>query len=170
MIAALCPALAAAPAVARDGTPSGTAAPATAASIQADGRAMLMVDARVQGGAVEARRTLPALPARGARSSDMRHLAALVPVEGTNAAESHALPSIPLPPAAWHVVQDPPRRSRIDAAPVERMSLEGSADYRRRRNLGLDARLELRIDGREDSAMVSLGGRLAGAIRTLERR
>jgi hypothetical protein len=50
------------------------------------------------------------------------------------------------------------------------MSLEGTADYRRERNFGLDARLELRIDGREDSAMVRLGGRLAGAIRTLERR
>lgn len=168
---ALCPALIAAPALARDGAKSGTVAPATSASIPIDARAMLMAEAHVEGGdAIEAPRLLPALPTRNGTPPGERHLVALVPIADATTAESHALPSIPLPPAAWQITRTPPRKSRIDAAPLERMSLEGSADYRHRRNIGLDARLELRIDGREDSAMVSLVGRLAKVVQTLERR
>ena len=112
-----------------------------------------------------AERPLPTLP-----GSDTRAITVLVSADPIDAHDLHALPSMPTPPAIWHIVAEPPRKSRLDAAPVERMSLEGTADYRRQRNFGLDARVELRLDGREDSAMLSLGGRLAGVIRTLERR
>lgn len=160
MLVALCPALSAVPAHARDG------ADASAATIVADGRAMLMAEATVHGGEVATtRHSLPTLP--GGRTGT---IAALLPADRINVADAYALPSIPAPPAIWHVVAEPRRKSRLDAAPVERMSLEGTEDHRRQRNFGFDARLELRLDGREDSAMVSLGGRLAGAIRTLERR
>lgn len=160
MVVALCPVLVAGPALARDGASGG------AVSIVADGRAMLMAEASVHGGTgTLAPHRLPTLP-----SSDAHRIAALVSGDGDLAADAHTLPSIPAPPAMWHVVVEPPHMSRRDAAPVERMSLEGTADYRRQRNFGLDARLELRLDGREDSAMLSLGGRLAGVIRTLERR
>lgn len=160
MVVALCPVLVAGPALARDGTSGG------AVSIVADGRAMLMAEASVHGGTgTTAPRRLPALP-----GSDAHRIAALLPGDSAVAGDMHTLPSIPAPPAMWHIVAEPPRISRRDAAPVERMSLEGTADYRRQRNFGLDARVELRLDGREDSAMLSLGGRLAGVIRTLERR
>lgn len=171
MVVALGPALVAVPAAARDGVQSGSPAPAStapaaAATIAVDARAMLMAEAAVHGGEAPApRRSLPALP-----GSDSRMISTLVPNDRATLSQAHALPSIPVPPAVWNVVSPPPRKSRLDAAPIERMSLEGTADYRRERNFGLDARLELRIDGREDSAMVRLGGRLAGAIRTLERR
>lgn len=158
MVVALCPVLVAGPTLARDGASGG------AVSIVADGRAMLIAEASVHGGTT-APRQLPALP-----GSDAHRIAALVRGDHGEVADMHTLPSIPAPPAMWHIVAEPPRISRRDAAPVERMSLEGTADYRRQRNFGLDARIELRLDGREDSAMLSLGGRLAGVIRTLERR
>ena len=158
IVVALCPVFVAGPALARDGASGGTV------SIVADGRAMLMAEASVHGGTA-APRQLPTLP-----GADTHRIAALVPGDHGAVADMHILPSIPAPPAMWHIVVEPPRMSRRDAAPIERMSLEGTTDYRRQRNFGLDARVELRLDGREDSAMLSLGGRLAGVIRTLERR
>lgn len=166
MVAALSPALVAVPAAARDGVQGAAPTPASAPTISVDARAILMAEARVHGGAAAS--TLRPMSARPGSASHA--LDALVLVDEATARDAHALPSIPVPPAIWHVMAEPLRKSRLDAAPVERMSLEGTADYRRQRNWGLDARLELRLDGREDSAMVRLGGRLAGAIRTLERR
>ena len=166
MVAALCPALFAVPAAARDGVQGASPTPASAATIWVDARAMLMAEATVHGGAT----ALAPRPTSTRSGSTSHALAALVLVDEATARDAHALPSIPVPPAIWHVMPEPLRKSRLDAAPVERMSLEGTADYPRQRNWGLDARLELRLDGREDSAMVRLGGRLAGAIRTLERR
>jgi hypothetical protein len=170
MIAALCPALVAGPAAARDGAQSASPAPASITTIAVDARALLMAETSVHSGDVEAPRRFPAVSHRGAWPEGRWQLVAMTPLEGATKVVSHALPSIPLPPAEWHVLPQILRKSRIDAAPVERMSLEGTADYRRTRNFGLDARLELRLDGREDSAMVRLGGQLGGAIRTLERR
>jgi len=166
MLVALAPALAALPAAARDGAPTGSSAPAAAATIAVDARAMLMAEATVHGGDAE-------LPARGLLSlpgTERRTLSVLLPVDGAPLGQAYALPSIPAPPAVWNILLEVPRKSRLDAAPIERMSLEGTADYSRSRAMGLDARLELCIDGRADSAMVRLGGRLAGMLRTLERR
>jgi hypothetical protein len=127
---------------------------------------MLMAEAAVHGGEAPVHahgvRTLPGL--------EVRTLPALIPVDGATLALNYGLPSIPAPPADWSVLLQQPRKSRLDVAPIERMSLEGTADYSRSRAVGLDARLELCIDGREDSAMVRLGGRVAGMLRKLERR
>jgi hypothetical protein len=170
MIAALCPALVAVPAVARDRAQGNLSPSATAPSISVDSRAMLMAETRVRGGDIEVPRHPSDLLHRGAGPEGRWQLVAMTPLDGATKVVSHALPSIPLPPAEWQVLPRILRKSRIDVAPVERMSLEGTADYRRTRNFGLDARLELRLDGREDSAMLRLGGHLAGAIQTLERR
>lgn len=169
MIAALCPALVAVPAVARDRAQGNLSPSATAPSISVDSHAMLMAETRVRGGDIEVPRHPSDLLHRGAGPEGRWQLVAMTPLDATKVV-SHALPSIPLPPAEWQVLPRILRKSRIDVAPVERMSLEGTADYRRTRNFGLDARLELRLDGREDSAMLRLGGHLAGAIQTLERR
>ena len=166
MVAAMCPALIAGSAVARDRAPGGPSAPASTASIAVDARAMLMAEASVHGGEPGGTvHSIPALPGAGTPA-----LAALVLDDDTDVRDTHALPIMYAPPAVWKVAAEPVRKSRLDAAPLERMSLEGSLDYRRTRNFGLDARLELRIDGREDSAMVSLAGRLARVVQTLERR
>lgn len=166
MLVALGSALVAAPVAARDAGPAAPAAPASAATIAVDARAMLMAEATVHGG--DAPMTVPRLLALPA--SEARAMSTLVPVDGAPLGQSYALPSIPAPPAVWNILLEAPRKSRLDAAPIDRMSLEGTADYSRSRAFGLDARLELRIDGREDSAMVRLGGRVAGMLRTLERR
>ncbi|MDK2769058.1 hypothetical protein [Sphingomonas sp.] len=166
MLVALAPALVAVPAAARDGAPTGSPAPAAAATIAVDARAMLMAEATVHDGDAE-------LPARGLLAlpgAERRTLSVLLPMDGVPLGQAYALPSIPAPPAVWNILLETPRKSRLDAAPIERMSLEGTADYSRSRAMGLDARLELCIDGRADSAMVRLGGRLAGMLRTLERR
>lgn len=166
MLVALGPALLAAPLAARDGGPAAPTAPASAATIAVDARAMLMAEATVHGGdAPMPTRGLIALP-----GSELRTMSALVPVDGAPLGQTYTLPSVSAPPAAWNILLEAPRKSRLDAAPIDRMSLEGTADYSRSRAFGLDARLELRIDGREDSAMVRLGGRVAGMLRTLERR
>lgn len=169
MLAAIAPALVAAPAAARDGAPAASPAPApasVAATIAIDARALLMAEATVHGG------DLPP-PARGLLAlpgSELRTLSTLMPMESAPLGQAYTLPSIPAPPAVWNILLEAPRKSRLDAAPIERMSLEGTADYSRSRAFGLDARLELRLDGREDSAMVRLGGRVAGMLRNLERR
>ncbi len=166
MLVALGPALVAVPAAARDGGPAAPAAPASAATIAVDARAMLMAETMVHGGdAPLPARSLLAMP-----GSELRTMSALMPMDVAPLGQSYALPSIPAPPAVWNILLEAPRKSRLDAAPIERMSLEGTADYSRSRAFGLDARLELCIDGREDSAMVRLGGRLAGMLRNLERR
>ncbi|WP_066661147.1 MULTISPECIES: hypothetical protein [unclassified Sphingomonas] len=167
MLAAIGPALVAVPAAARDGVSSAPPAPASAAAtIAVDARALLMAEATVHGGDLPPpTRDLLALP-----GSDLRTLSALIPADGAPLGQAYTLPSIPAAPAVWNILLEAPRKSRLDAAPIERMSLEGTADYSRSRTFGLDARLELRIDGREDSAMVRLGGRVAGMLRNLERR
>lgn len=163
---ALAPALVAVPAAARDAAPNGPSTPASAATISVDARAMLMAESAVHGGETPAgfhgASTLPGL--------ELRTLSVLVPADAAPLGRVYGLPSIPTPPADWNVLLQLPRKSRLDAAPIERMSLEGTADYSRSRTFDLDARLELCLDGREDSAMVRLGGRVAGMIRTLERR
>ncbi len=58
---------------------------------------------------------------------------------------------------------------RLDLLTLDRMSLQGSADYARRRSQGINARLQLRLDGRDDSEPVQLGGHLARAVKLLER-
>lgn len=167
MIATLCPALIAGPALARDG---GVEAVTTAA-IAADSRGMLMAEARVGGGdPIEERYSPVALSPRDTGMTGDRYLARLTAIDMPTSSDAHALPVIPVPPAAWNLFPDRPRKSRLDAAPVDRMSLEGTADNRRRRNIGIDARLELRFDGREESAMVRLAGQLSRAIQSLERR
>lgn len=166
MLVALVPAFVAVPVAARDGAPTGSSAPAAAATIAVDARAMLMAEATVHGGDAP----LPAHGLLALPGTERRSMSVLLPVEGAPLGQTYALPSIPAPPAVWNILLEAPRKSRLDAAPIDRMSLEGTADYSRARARGLDARLELCIDGRADSAMVRLGGRLAGMIRTLERR
>jgi hypothetical protein len=163
---ALAPALVAVPAAARDDGSNGASAPAAAATIAVDARGMLMAESAVHGGdAAMHARGVPRLP-----GLDVRTLRALIPADGASVEPLYALPSISAPPSDWTVILQLPRKSRLDAAPIERMSLEGTADYSRSRDFGMDARLELSIDGRSDSAMVRLGGRVAGMLRTLERR
>lgn len=164
---ALAPALVAVPAAARDGGPVASPAPvSSAATISVDARAMLMAESAVHGGGTAVGPYgAPMLP-----GLELRTLSALVPIDGAALNQSYALPSVPAPHADWNVLLQLPRKSRLDATPIERMSLQGTADYSRSRAFGLDARLELCIDGREDSALVRLGGRVAGMIRTLERR
>lgn len=58
---------------------------------------------------------------------------------------------------------------RLDLLTLDRVSLQGSADYARRRSQGVNARLQLRLDGRDDSEPVQLGGHLARALQMLER-
>lgn len=141
-------------------------AAASRASIPVESRTMLMAEAAVHGGApAPASSKLPGLP-----GSTARFMAALLPRESATMASGVALPQLMPARAEWSLAPLFPPVTQREALLLDRTSLEATADYLRKRRTGLDARLELRIDGNDDSAMLRLGGRLAGAIRSLERR
>lgn len=139
------------------------AAAASRASIPVDSRSMLMAGATVYGGAVAP--GLPGLPRASARL-----MVALLPRESATMASGIALPHVSPAHAGWELAPLLPTMTQRETLLLDRTSLEATADHLRKRRTGVDARLELRIDGNDDSAMLRLGGRLAGAIRSLERR
>lgn len=141
-------------------------AAASRASIPVESRTMLMAEAAVHGGTpAPASSKLPGLP-----GSTARFMVALLPRESATMASGLALPQLVPARAEWSLAPLFPPVTQREALLLDRTSLEATADYLRKRRTGLDARLELRIDGNDDSAMLRLGGRLAGAIRSLERR
>lgn len=163
-IAALGPALLAMPAAARDGIDGRTRMATAAVAIPVESRAMLMAEAAVfESAPGPARAALPGLPLAASPLIASLLLTDIEPAP-------RALVSYALPHAQWRLQPAALRLKERDAGAFERLSLEGTADYFRKRKTGLDARLELRIDGDEDSDVVRLGGRIAGAIRSLERR
>jgi hypothetical protein len=86
MLVALAPALVAVPAAARDGAPTGSPAPAAAATIAVDARAMLMAEATVHDGDAE-------LPARGLLAlpgAERRTLSVLLPMDGVPLGQAYA--------------------------------------------------------------------------------
>lgn len=142
------------------------AAAASRASIPVDSRSMLMAGATVYGdAAAPVASGLPGLPRASAR-----FMVALLPRETATMASGIALPHVSPAHAGWELAPLLPTMTQRETLLLDRTSLEATTDHLRKRRTGVDARLELRIDGNEDSAMLRLGGRLAGAIRSLERR
>jgi len=141
-------------------------AAASMASIPVDSRTMLMAEAAVHAGASEpVASELPGLP-----SSSARFMVALLPRDPAAMASGVSRRELSPARAGWEVTPLLPPLTQRESLLLDRTSLDGPSDYLRKRRTGVDARLELRIDGNDDSAMLRLGGRLAGAIRSLERR
>lgn len=80
-----------------------------------------------------------------------------------------SLPALPAPPQEWRLAAPAFHVMRSEANATDRMALTGVTDRRHHRATALDARLVLRIDGREESEPLSLGGGVARAIWTAMR-
>lgn len=80
-----------------------------------------------------------------------------------------SLPALPAPRQEWRLAAPAFHVMRSEASATDRMALAGITGHRRHRATALDARLVLRIDGREESEPLSLGGGVARAIWTAMR-
>ncbi|MFL9841100.1 hypothetical protein ABS767_09015 [Sphingomonas sp. ST-64] len=80
-----------------------------------------------------------------------------------------SLPALPTTPQAWRLAAPAFSTVRSEANATDRMALVGMTGPRHHRSTALDARLVLRIDGREESEPLSLGGGVARAIGTAMR-
>lgn len=77
-----------------------------------------------------------------------------------------SFPALPVTPREWRLAAPALHVMRSEANATDRMALAGITGDRRHRATAFDARLVLRIDGREESEPFSLGGGVARAIWT----